>query len=320
MSRGVDVAVLGANNGFIGIEAAETLRGHPYVDRVLTPPSEELDQFEGADVVFSALPHGISAQYVEKFSGLGSMVVDFSGDLRFQTAEEYKRAYQVDEHPAPSVLSVPYGLPEHHRDQLKGRSIAAVPGCYPTGSLLPLQPLVEAGLLEREPMIVIDADSAVSGAGNNPSKTTHFMNVSGNATPYNTGNVHRHVPEIEQFLNGRSVFFSPMIIPIEQGMVIRINVSLVEGTDVEDVQEVLAGTYTDEPFVHVLEDGRVPSAKDTARTDECHIGAVGVGRTVQLISTLDNLRKGGSSQGVHVFNLMRGYPETAGLTPKASMR
>jgi N-acetyl-gamma-glutamyl-phosphate reductase len=146
------------------------------------------------------------------------------------------------------------------------------------------------------------------------------MNVAGNATPYDIGDVHRHVPEIEQFLNGRSVFFSPMVIPIEQGMLIRTSVSLNDAKTADDVREILGKTYESEPFVHVLANGEVPTVKDTARTDECHIGAVGVGQTVQLISSLDNLRKGGSSQGVHIFNIMMGYPETAGLTPKASMR
>lgn len=317
--KSVDVAVLGANHGFIGQEAAETLRGHPFVGEVLTPTRDELDEFGGSDVVFSALPHGISGEYVEQFAGLGSTVVDFSGDLRFQTAEEYERAYGMA-HPAPGILPVPYGLPEHNRDQLEGCSAVAIPGCYPTGSLVALQPLVDAGLIERDPMIIIDADSAASGAGSDPSELTHFMNISGNAIPYKTGNVHRHVAEIEQFLNGRSVFFSPVILPLEQGMLIRTTINLVKGANAENAREVLVEAYKDEPFVYVLEEEKLPSAKDTSKTDECHLGVVGVGQTVQLGSSLNNLRKGGSSQGVHAFNIMMGYPETAGLTPKASMR
>ena len=315
----VDVAVLGANKGFVGGATAEILGNHPNVASVQTPPSENLAEFEGSDVVFSALPHGISGQQTERFLSLGSTVVDFSGDFRFQTAAEYERWYDRP-HPAPKILPAVYGLPEYSRGQLAGQSLAAVPGCYPTGSLLSLIPLVEGGLIRTDSMVVINADSAVSGAGHEPSELTHFMNISGNVIPYKTGDVHRHVGEIEQFLNGRSVFFSPVILPLERGMLVRINAVLKDGATADDAREALKTAYENEPFVHVLEEEKLPEVKDTAGTDECHIGVVGVGQMIQLGSSLDNLRKGGSSEGVHVFNIMMGYPETAGLTPKASMR
>lgn len=316
--KSVDVAVLGAS-GFIGHEAAETLRGHPFVGQVHTPSTEELPEFEGSDAVFAALPHGTSAEYAAKFSELGSMVIDFTGEFRFQTPEEYEKSYGKP-HPAPELLPVPYGLPEYSRPELKDNTMASIPGCYPTGSLLALRPLVDHDMIEPDHPIFIDAVSAVSGAGKKPTELTHFMNISGNAIPYSTGDVHRHVGEIEQFLGNRSVFFSPMIINLERGMYVASNVILASGVTSEEVRELFINTYQDEPFVHVLEEEKMPNVKDVAGTDECHIGVVGVGQAVQLGSSLDNLRKGGSSQGVQVFNIMMGYPEESGLTPKASMR
>ncbi|MEX2014812.1 MAG: N-acetyl-gamma-glutamyl-phosphate reductase [Candidatus Saccharimonadales bacterium] len=316
--KSVDVAVLGAS-GYIGHEAAETLAGHPFAGNVLTPSTEELPEFAGSEVIFTALPHGTSAEYVAKFSGLGSTVIDFTGEFRFQTAEKYESSYGQS-HPAPDLLPVPYGLPEHSREDLRGKSIAAIPGCYPTGALLALRPLIDNDMIEPNHPIFIDAVSAVSGAGKTPSELTHFMNISGNAIPYKTGDVHRHVGEIEQFLEDRPVLFSPMIINLERGMHVASNVILPTGVTAEEAREVLITRYSGEPFVQVLDEDRLPAVKDTSGTDECHIGVVGVGQAVQLGSSLDNLRKGGSSQGVHAFNIMMGYPETAGLTSKASMR
>ena len=318
--KSIDVAVLGANRGFIGQEAAEALRGHPFVDSVITPPSEELEGFEGAEVVFCALPHGVSGKYAAKFAKMGSTVIDYSGDLRFPTAEQYERWYGRS-HPAPELLPVAYGLPEHSREELKGKKIAAMPGCYPTGAGLGLRPLVDRDLLAPDQMIPVNALSGMSGAGNKPSEATNFMTVAENAVPYDTGDIHRHVGEIEQFLEGRSIFFSPVKIPIRNGMLVNSNAVLAEGVDPDEVREALHTTYDDEPFVHILEEEKIPEIRDTLDTDECHIGVVAVGDSyIQIGSSLNNVRKGGATQGVHVWNIMEGFEETAGLTPKASMR
>ncbi len=147
------------------------------------------------------------------------------------------------------------------------------------------------------------------------------MTIAENAVPYDTGDIHRHVGEIEQFLEGRSIFFSPVKIPIRHGMLVNSNVALAGGVDPDEVREALHTAYDQEPFVHVLEEPRLPDVQETVNTDECHIGIVAVGDSnIQLGSSLNNVRRGGATPGIHAFNIMMGYPETAGLTPKASMR
>ena len=316
--KNIDVAVLGYG-GFIGQELVDTLKKHPRVDNIHTPTREELPEFEGSEVIFSALPPGKSAKQVTRFLRLGSTILDFAGDSRFQTAPEYEKWYGQP-HPAPEILPVPYGLPEHSRDQLQGQPLVAIPGCYPTGALLALRPLVDKGLIQTDTTIIVNADSGVSGAGKEPTELTSYMNMSGNAVSYKTGRQHRHVGEIEQFLDGRSIFFSPTVIPIERGMLVKVNAHLVDGTTQQDVHNVLGTAYRKEPFTHVLPEEKIPEIKETTYTDECHIGAVVVGNTLQTGSSLDNLRKGGSSQGIHVFNIVLGFPETTGLTPKSSMQ
>jgi N-acetyl-gamma-glutamyl-phosphate reductase len=170
-------------------------------------------------------------------------------------------------------------------------------------------------------MIAVNALTGISGAGHTPSEGTHFMNLAENAVPYDTGDIHRHVGEIEQFLEGRSIFFSPVKIPIKYGMLVNSNVALAGGVDPDEVREALHVAYDEEPFVHVLEEAKIPEIQDAVNTDERHIGIVAVGgNDMQIGTSLNNVRGGGATQGVHAFNIMMGYPETAGLTPKASMR
>lgn len=319
----VDVAVLGSS-GLTGEVLKDILGGHnphPNVSSMQTPGREELEEFDGAEVVFSALPHGESAAWVAKFHRLGSKVIDLSGDLRFPTLEEYEEWYPgeyPDGYPAADLLPVVYGLVERNRGEMQGKSLVSMPGCYPTATLLGVLPPHDRGLVKVDAPIIIDADSGASGRGKKPSELNRFGNVYGNAVSYNTGRVHRHVGEIELLLSGQKAFFSPTVIPIDEGMLVKATVHLQEGVSAGDVQAALQESYAGEPFVRVLEEPGIPDVKAVAYSDECHIGAVvaeDIG-VAQIGSTLGNLRKGASSQAVQAFNVMSGYPEAAGLTPK----
>ncbi len=326
------VAVLGGS-GFAGQELTGILENHPAVASVQTPVTGELAEFEGSEVVFAALPNHTSAREVDRHYSNGSTVIDLSGDLRFPTAGSYN-AWHDRPHPAPHLLPAPYCLPEYphiagkhtpddprHTSLAEGRKLASMPGCYPTATLLGLLPLLHRGLIDMQGApIIIDADSGISGRGKKPSEETHFMSVSNNAVSYKTGRQHRHVGEMELFLDGNEVFFSPTTIAIERGMLVKATARLAVGTTLGQVRQAFVDAYEatplTAPFVKVLPEDELPTIQETVRTDECHIGFVVVNRTIQIGSSLDNLRKGAASQAVQAFNVMHGLDETVGLTPK----
>ena len=311
----IDVAVVGSS-GYIGQELIDTIQYHPDVGEVYTPSRDELPEFEDGQAIFLALPHGESAQSAERYLKLGKKVFDFSGDCRFRKPEEYERWYG-SHHPAPDILPAAYGLPERNRDDIRTSQLIAMPGCFPTATLLALQPMVEWGLIRDGSLITVDADTGISGAGKEPTERSHYMSVSQNVTPYNVGRQHRHVGEIEQFLH-RKIFFSPSVVNVERGMLAKITFELARDAYGSTVRSALEADYESEPFVKLLEEGELPDMKETARTDECHLGLVVEDNIVQIVSSLDNLRKGGSIQGIHAFNIAFGLNETAGLKPKNS--
>lgn len=313
----VDVAVLGST-GYVGQELVGILKDHPAVDDIYAPSRKELDEFEDGDVVFLALPHGESARHAARFRDLGKWVIDLSGDLRFQTAEEYEKWYGQP-HPAPDLLPVPYALmDDERRDKLGGQQVVSVPGCYPTATLLGMLPLLENGTFRESGPIAVDAISGISGRGKDADRSDIFNDSEGyNAAPYKAGREHRHVGEIEQFLNGRSIFFSPTVIPLERGMLVKTTAqSDGDYIDTPLVLDMLDAVYKGDPFIEVLPEGRLPDIKDTAYTDQCHIGAVAAGGMVQTVSSIDNLRKGAASQAVEAFNAMIMVRPDMGLTPK----
>ncbi len=310
-----DTAILGAG-GFAGQELYGILRNHPNVANVHTPNREELSEFEGSEVVFSALPHGESARQAARFKELGSVVIDLSGDLRFPTPTGYEQWYHQT-HPAPELLPAPYVLPEHWEEDLSEAQVLSMPGCYPTATLLGLLPLIKKDLLDiDQPVINVDALSGVSGRGKKPTELTHFNTMSGNAISYKPGREHRHVGEIEQYLGGHAIFFAPTVIPIERGMLVKTTAQLDQGVTERMALRALEEAYRVEPFVDILPAGYIPDIHDTVRSDQCHIGIVADGHTVQITSSLDNLRKGAASQAVQAYNMRYGLEETAGLTPK----
>lgn len=317
----INASVLGAT-GDAGKELTRILRGHSNVVGLQTPTREELPEFEGTEVLFSALPNGESSPYVARFRDLGCTVIDLSDELRLPSPELYKRWHpDRDPHPAPHLVrdDTPYGLPELNRDELQpGTKLVSMPGCYPTAALLALMPLVSRSLIKTD-LMVVDAISGYSGRGKDAdnSDVIDERGVGHNVKSYKIGREHQHVGEMEQMLGVDRVFFSPSVGPFRRGLRIKANAQLAAGVTADAVQETLEDAYAPEPFIAVLTEEKIPDIADTTHTDKCHIGFVVVANVIQIGSSIDNLRKGAASQAVQVFNLIHGLPEETGLTPKS---
>lgn len=308
----LNVEVLGS--GPVGKELESILNGHPNIENVeLIKRGEQLS--EAAEASFLALPHGESAKYAEKILGLGKKAIDLSGDLRFKTASEYEKWYGQP-HPAPDLLPVVYGLPEKNRKHIADQNIVAVPGCYPTAVELAIMPLIDTNLIKQSEPIIVSAVSGYSGRGK------HQNNAPApDITPYKHGRTHRHVGEIEQFTGGGKVLFFPEVAEgIERGILARTHLKLRKRVESSLVRMALEEAYKDEPFVKVLnpEDGMPPhQLAVNSEPDSCVINFSENKGVITVYSNLDNLRKGAASQAVQCFNLMQGFEETAGLTPKS---
>jgi N-acetyl-gamma-glutamyl-phosphate reductase len=269
---------------------------HPRTRVPLVLEGEAIFDVDAAVVCY---PHGASAPVVAHLREAGVRVVDLSADFRLTDRDVYESWYGP--HGAPELFGqAVYGLPELHREAIRGSDLVANPGCYPTATLLALAPF--RGAIED---VVIDAKSGVSGAGREPSATTHFISADENVTPYKVG-AHRHTPEIEQEL-GAQVLFTPHLLPLAQGEL----VSCYVRTELDG--EVVRAAYEDEPFVEVV-DGP-PGVLEVRDTNFCRISVhrdERTGRTM-VFSSIDNLWKGAASQAVQNLNLMFGRPETEGL-------
>jgi N-acetyl-gamma-glutamyl-phosphate reductase len=242
-------------------------------------------------------------------------VVDLSGDLRLPTPEAY-RAWYGHDHPAPGLLGrVPYGLPEIFSDAIRVARTIANPGCYATSVLLPLIPLLSAGLIDHDD-IVVDAKSGTTGAGRAPREELLFAEVADDFSAYSPGRTHRHVGEMEAVIEGVTrrrvaLTFCPHLLPVRRGILSSIYVRTTETP--ERLRDALVAFYAAAPFVKVV-GGKPPRLSEVVMTNDCRIGvhAAAPGRAV-LFSALDNLVKGAAGQAVQNLNLAMGWPETAGL-------
>lgn len=333
MTQMIRAGVFGAS-GYAGMDLVELLNRHPNVDLIFATsnsyagefvPNADLRYipveeavFDGIDVALLALPHTASAPIAKQVRDAGIKVIDLSADFRLDTPDTYKTWYGVD-HPHPEMLPAQYGLPEIYREQIRSADLIAVPGCYPTATLLGLYPLLPLDSVSLDSPIIIDAKSGVSGAGRKPSLKTHFVEVFGNLTPYNTGHRHRHVGEIEQIINRmmnlkEGIIFTPHLVPTARGLMASIYVTLNYNMTSDRVHSLYVNVYADEPLVHVLPLGTDASFRNAVLTNHCAISVTPVTERYLLItSVIDNLRKGASSQAVQCMNLMFDLPETTGL-------
>ncbi len=332
------VAILGAT-GYSALELIKLLLRHPAVEITAVtsrqegnPPVamvhpalakrldlllEDLGPTEAAsraECVFSCLPHGLTATLVPQLLAGGARVIDFSADYRLKDAEVYAQWYGEKHHDPERLGTAVYGLPELFRDQIRPARLIANPGCYPTSAILALAPLLKAGVIESDD-IVIDSKSGVSGAGRSPKLTTHFPECNESVSAYNVGR-HRHTPEIEQILSTAhgapiEVIFTPHLIPMDRGILSTTYSRPKPGMTEDKLLDTLRAFYANEPFVRVVD--HLPGTKDTADTNFCDVTARLVRNRVITISCLDNLIKGAAGAAVQNFNLMYGYPETTAL-------
>jgi len=264
-----------------------------------------------AEVVFLGLPHGHSQEIVGDLIGTARLVVDLGADFRLRTAADYEEWYG-EPHRRPDLLDrFVYGLPELHREALRGADCIATPGCYPTSATLPMAPLVRAGLVSPD-HVIVDAASGVSGAGRPPKPTTTFCAVDEDVTAYGLLR-HRHTPEMEMNI-GATVLFTPHLVPMNRGILATCYARPTSpDLRTDDVLACLEEAYRDEPFVVVSE--RSPSTKATLGTNAAHLTARVDERTgtVLALCALDNLGKGAAGAAVQCANLALGLPEPTGL-------
>ena len=272
------------------------------------------------DVVFFAQESGWAARHASEFLARGKQVIDLSADFRLRDADTYRAWYKLE--PAASDLQAQavYGLPELNREAVANARLIANPGCYPTAAILALAPAVRAGLIDHS-TIVINSMSGVSGAGRSKhSLAYHFPELNESAAAYGVAGAHRHTPEIEQALSDVAgdtveVSFTPHLVPITRGILTTAVAHLTPGVSLDDLRHSYEAAYEDEPFVHLLPQGSLPATKHTQGTNNVLISLAVDTRLNRLtvVAAEDNLVKGAAGQAIQNFDLMNGYPETAGL-------
>jgi N-acetyl-gamma-glutamyl-phosphate reductase len=347
------VAVVGAS-GYSGEELVRLLLSHPQVEMTAItsrqnagqtvaqvfpkfashPKSKSLRFTEPkpdllakqAEVAFLALPHGVAAEFAVPLLQAGCAVIDLSADFRLKSPAVYQDFYG-HEHAAPDLLKrAVYGLPEVYREEIKKALLIASPGCYPTSILLPVIPLLRAGLVNPN-SIIADSLSGVSGAGRKAETDYLFCECNESMRPYAVPR-HRHLSEIEEQLSlaagaKLTIQFTPHLIPITRGILTTLYLAPTQHFSgsagaaglSEQVTACYRAAYSQEPFVHLLEDRALPDTKNVVGTNMIEIAWRIDPRTGRLIvmSAEDNLIKGASGQAVQSMNLLCGFPETTGL-------
>lgn len=339
IDKKIKVGIVGAS-GYTGSELARFLIHHPAVEIAMItseryagkPFSTLHPQFLGQldltlsaakeipsgnlDIVFLALPHGISMQYVQQWKDLPFKMIDLSGDFRLRSPEVYKEWYNKEHSFPEGFEGAVYGLPELHAETIKESKLVANPGCYPTTSILALAPLFATDWIIPE-SVVIDAKSGITGAGIKATETSHFSNVNENFKAYGLKS-HRHTIEIEEQLGklGKrdiKLQFTPHLLPVDRGILATAYATPKEKIVQEDLIRLYKTFYKDKPFIRLRKD--LPSIKDVRASNYCDIHVNYDGRTnrIIIISVLDNLTKGAASQAVQNMNLMSGLSEETGL-------
>lgn len=258
-------------------------------------------------LAFLATPHEFSHDIAASLASETVTVLDLSGGFRLKDKDLYPTFYGFEHKYSELLETIPYGLPEYYGDQLKGHNIISLPGCYPTASQLAIKPLVEAKVLTDNCVPVINAISGVSGAGRKASLATSFCELS--LKPYNLF-THRHRPEIEQSV-GRKVVFSPHVAAFERGIIATITLEVSSGTTEADIKTIFEKQYQDQPLVRLTD--TIPAISDVAFTPFCDIYWQLDGSDLIVVSAIDNVLKGASSQAIQCANLVCDFPQELGL-------
>ena len=351
----IQVAVLGGS-GYTGGELLRILSGHPYVqvavvtaDKSVGMPISSvfphLDSFydltfeavdinkltEQADLIFLALPHTTSMEIVAKCHQAKKPVIDLSADYRLHDPAIYQQWYHTAHTQVPLLKKAVYGLPELHRSKISLSDLIAVPGCYPTAAILQLAPLVAKGFIHLD-SIIIDAKSGISGAGRSPGLPYHFPEAHESLTAYKIG-THRHIPEIEQELNGLvshttgqpsnapfHLTFTPHLIPMNRGILSTAYAKLTEPLQTHTLQTLFRSFYEGEPFIRIRDESTSISPHYVRGSNFCDLAVMAEPRTQSVITVaaIDNLVKGAAGQAIQVMNILKGFPEETGLAYPAA--
>lgn len=340
------VGVIGGS-GYVGGELLRLLLSHPKLEVTLVTSQKYAGEYvhtihpnfrgitqlkfirynlsdvkESCDLVFTALPHGTSVKFVPELLETGLKVIDMSADFRLKDPEDYIKWYGW-KHPVPEMLKeAVYGLPELHREEIRKAKLIACPGCIATSAILALTPLVKAGFIDND-KIIIDAKVGSSGAGSNPSMASHHPERSGGARPYKPIN-HRHIPEIEQELNLLSkkpvkVAFTPHAVNMVRGILSTIHTFLIREITMKEVWMAYRSIYDGEPFIRLFRCKKglyqFPDSKIVVGSNFCDIGFELDQRANRLVifSAIDNLVKGAAGQAIQCLNIMLGFDEKLGL-------
>jgi len=334
----IRVAIIGAS-GYTGAESIEILLRHggaklTYLTALpeeCAPAEQVFGRLRGrcglaiepldfdkladlSDVALCCLPHKVSMGFVPKLLAAGVKVVDFSADYRLKDIEIYEQYYQVKHTDTTNLAKAVYGLPELFRERIKGKDLIANPGCYPTGAILALAPVLKEGLVETD-SVIVNAVTGITGAGRNPSARFHFPNMNENLFAYGIG-THRHMPEIEQIagelIGGDvQVLFQPHAGAFDRGILSSVYCQPKGKVTAEQLDKLYRDYYGGEPFVQICKDA--PAVKDVTGTNYCHVFATAVKGRVVIFSAIDNLVKGASGQAVQNMNIIFGLEETLGL-------
>ncbi|HDP69425.1 MAG TPA: N-acetyl-gamma-glutamyl-phosphate reductase [Actinobacteria bacterium] len=339
----IKVGIIGAS-GYTGAELMRMLINHPDVEISYVTANKYAGQkvaslyhnfygicdllFEkfdldtakkNAEVFFVALPHGTAMDVVPDLLGDNRKVIDLSGDFRFFEKSVYESWYKMP-HKYPELLGkAAYGLCEMNREEIKKSNFISNPGCFPTGSVLAIAPLLKKNLIFGDD-IVVDALTGVSGAGRGAKEGTHYCSCDENVSTYKVGGIHQHIPEMEQEMgkiSGKEVklTFAPHLASFSRGIYSTIYSKLKEGILTEELLKVYNDFYKNDYFVKVLSKGIYPEVKSVAGSNFCQIGLEVDKRTsrVIVVSAIDNLVKGASGQAIQNMNLMCGFDEKEGL-------
>ncbi len=280
------------------------------VDLLVKGASSEAILADAPDVAILATPHEASHELAPKLLARGMVVLDLSAAFRLRDSRAYPRYYGFEHAHRSWLAQAVYGLPEHHRSEISQAQLVAVPGCYPTSVILPLQPIVAAGLVQ-EGSIIVDSTSGVSGAGRSPALKSMLCEVSQQA--YGVFS-HRHEPEMIQEVRADLVF-TPHLGPFDRGILSTIHATLNDGVDDASVRHTLREAYAGEPFIRPLDEGHWPSVRAVEGTNCCDIALAVDARRRHLIvsSAIDNLLKGAAGQAIQCLNVRFGFPEALGL-------
>jgi len=339
MGKKKRIGIIGAT-GYTGSELVRILVNHPEVEialitsesrsgekfsdihtsfrgivDIVLQPASQVEQTD-LDLVFLALPHGVSMDFVKKYHQKPFKIVDLSGDFRLDSPEVYHQWYQKEHVYREGFDSAVFGLPELNRENIKQSDLIANPGCFPTTAILGLAPLLSEGMIESRG-IIVDSKTGVTGAGVKPKEVTHFPNVNDNFKAYGLKK-HRHTIEIQDTLNKLSsdevnLQFTPHLLPVDRGILSTIYARPVKEVTTADLNALYLRYYEGHPFVRITPEA--PSIKDVRASNYCNIYITHDERTgnIMVLSVIDNLVKGAAGQAIQNMNLMLGFDETTGL-------